>query len=281
VLVVVALLAAGCGDDDPSVTSAQADDFVVVTALWPLAELAQEIGGDDVVVVNLTPVGESPHELDLTARQRDEVAAADLAIVVGGGFQRDVEGAAAAAGEVLSIVDDLALEAGHVWLDPTVMGSIATAIGEALDTEGAAARAEDLVEELVELDARIAEVLATCERDTIVTQHDAFGPFAARYGLTAVGLDAAMPDDDPAPDPALLDEVEGLIDDGAVTTLFTEPLQPPSWVEVLAEERGLDTVVLDPYEGLTIGDDARELHYEEAMLDNLRVLREALECSST
>jgi zinc transport system substrate-binding protein len=289
----VALVAlAACGEDDPSVTAAQAGDPVVVTGLWPLAELIDRVGGGRVVVVNMTPVGESPHDLALTARQRDEVQRADLAVVIGRGFQPELEDAAAGGGgEVLSLLDTLDLPdqpaGGHVWLDPTLMGTIATTIGEALaalDPDAAddhRERAQELVEQLVALDARIGAGLADCERDALVTQHDAFGWFAARYGLRTFALDAAQPDDDPAPEPAMVVAVEPLVRDGSVVTLFTETLLPPSWVEVLAEERGLETDVLNPYEGLTATESARDVDYERVQLSNLQTLREHLDCAAS
>lgn len=272
-------------------TAAQRGKPVVVTGLWPLAELAERIGGDRVVVVNLTPVGESPHELELTDRQRDELLDAELALVIGGGFQEDVERAATArAGDTLVVVDALDLparpEGGHVWLDPTLMGSMATAVGHALaeiDPDGGddhRRRAEDVVEEVVALDARLRSGLASCERDVIVSQHDAFGWFAARYGFSTAAFDDVDPDADPAPDPDLLAEVEPLLADGSVVTLFTETLQPGSWVEVIAEERGLDTAVLNPYEGLTPSEDARGVGYESVMLSDMRVLQDHLDCAA-
>jgi len=281
---------AACGVEDPSVTAEQRGKPVVVTGVWPLAELAERIGGDRIVVINLTPVGESPHELELTGRQREEVLDADLALVVGRGFQEDVERAAAARdGETLVVFDALDLptrpEGGHVWLDPTLMGSIATAVGEALsaiDPEAAsdhARRAEEVVEEVVALDAQLRTGLESCERDLIVSQHDAFGWFAARYGFETAAFDDADPDDDPAPDPELVDEIEPLLEDGSVVTLFTETLQPGSWLEVIAEEQGLDTAVLNPYEGRTTSEDARDVGYESVMLYDLRVLQDHLDCT--
>jgi len=293
-LVVALLLAAlaACGQDDPSVTAAQADDPVVVTGLWPIAELVDRIGDGRIVVINMTPVGESPHELELTPRQRDEVRDADLAVVIGGGFQPAVEDVAGdSGGEVLSIVDELRLPdepgGGHLWLDPTLLGTIATTIGDALaeiepdGADGYRERAQAIVEDVVELDARIRQGLADCERDVLVTQHDAFGWFAARYGLRTYALDAAQPDADPAPDPALLAAVEPLLDDGTVLTLFVETLLPPAWLDVIAEERGLETDVLNPYEGLTAAESARDVDYEGVMLANLRALQEHLDCQTS
>ena len=297
-LVALALLAAGCGTDDPSVTAAQQGRPVVVTALRPLADVIERVGGDDVVVIDLIPVGSSPHELELTARQREEILGADLAVVLGKGFQRDVEATAALReGDTLAVLDAMGLPDRpdgaegpldpHIWLDPTIMGSVVTAVGEAIVAvapEHASAirdRAASIVEQNVRLDAQIRQGLTGCERTVIVSQHESFGWFAARYGFTNVGFDGPVPDDDPAPDPAYQERAEQLLTrDVSITTLFLETLAPTSWIEVIAEERGLDVAVLNPYEGLTLRDAANDISYRSVMLANLRVLQERMECES-
>lgn len=298
-LVTVALVVglASCGSGDPSVRAAQADKPIVVTALRPLAEVVEEIAGDAVVVIDLTPVGESPHELELTPRSRDEVRDADLAIVAGKGFQPDLERVAASRhGATLDVLAELALPdrpggaegpvEPHVWLDPTIMGSVITAIAASVaemspeHAEAVNDRAAEMVEDVVRLDSQLRQGLQDCERTVIASQHEAFTWLAARYGLTNVGFDAGLPDDDPEPDPEHAAAVLELVEDGSVRTLFTETLSPTSWLEVIADERGLEAIVLNPYEGLTPREAEDEATYRTVMLYNLEALQDALECSS-
>lgn len=297
-LVTVALVVglASCGSGDPSVRAAQADKPIVVTALRPLAEVVEEIAGDAVVVIDLTPVGESPHELELTPRSRDEVRDADLAIVAGKGFQPDLERVAASRhGATLDVLAELALPdrpggaegpvEPHVWLDPTIMGSVITAIAASVaemspeHAEAVNDRAAEMVEDVVRLDSQLRQGLQDCERTVIASQHEAFTWLAARYGLTNVGFDAGLPDDDPEPDPEHAAAVLELVEDGSVRTLFTETLSPTSWLEVIADERGLEAIVLNPYEGLTPREAEDEATYRTVMLYNLEALQDALECS--
>ncbi|MEA3020833.1 MAG: zinc transport system substrate-binding protein [Actinomycetota bacterium] len=297
VVVALGLAAAGCGRTDPSVRAEQRGKPVIVTALRPLAEAAERVGGDSVVVVDLTPVGRSPHRLTITPRERKEIIGANLAIVVGKGFQRDVEQAAAQRrGATLDVLASLRLPdrpdhaAGpvdpHVWLDPTIMGSIVTAIGEhvaALVPAQAAAiraRAHRIVEDDVRLDATIEQGLRSCARRGIASQHESFGWFAARYRLTSMGFDAPEPDADPAPDAARLAAITPRLSDGSITTLFTEPLTPTGWLEVLAEKHGLGVAVLDPYEGLTQEEESKRTTYRSVLLDDLRVLQDGLDCQA-
>jgi zinc transport system substrate-binding protein len=256
-----------------------------------------DVAGDAVVVIDLVPVGESPHELELTARQRREIVDADLAVVLGKGFQPDVERAAASReGPTVDVLAALALPdrpggaAGdiepHVWLDPTIMGSIVTTIAGAVadlvpdEASSVNDRAAELVEDVVRLDAQLRAGLRDCNLTVIASQHEAFGWFAARYGLTNVGFDAPVPDDDPEPDPERIAAIEPLLDDGSVRTLFVETLSPTSWLEVIADERGLDVVVLNPYEGLTPREAEDEATYRTVLLYDLEALQDALECDA-
>jgi zinc transport system substrate-binding protein len=291
----IALLAACGGTDDPSVTAEQRGKPVIITGFRLLAEAAERAGGDAVVVIDLTPVGTSPHELELTARQRQEVLDADVAIVMGKGFQPDVEQAAAKRkGPTVDILDALALPdrpdntAGeadpHVWLDPTLMGSIVTTIANAVaavapDDAGAIGRrAQKMVEEDVRLDAQLTQGLESCRSRVIASQHQAWGWFGARYGFTNLGFDGIVPDDDPAPEPAHLQAIEDAVAEGSVTSIFLETLTSTSYLEVVADEQGLDTAMLNPYEGLTLREDSKDVTYRRMMLTNLRTLQEQLDC---
>lgn len=112
VMVVVAIgLGSGCsgesdsGDDDARPT--------VVASFAPLAWAAERIGGDAIDVVDLTPPGVEPHDLELSPSQIAAVGEARLAIVVGGGFQPAVEDAAAGLGDdALVLLDRIDLGDG-------------------------------------------------------------------------------------------------------------------------------------------------------------------------
>ena len=68
----------------------------VVAGFYPLAWAAEQVGGRRVHVVNLTPAGTEPHDLELTTDQRDHIEDADVVLVLGGDFQPAVEDAASA-----------------------------------------------------------------------------------------------------------------------------------------------------------------------------------------
>ncbi|MBE1535001.1 metal ABC transporter substrate-binding protein [Actinomadura algeriensis] len=77
-------LAAGltaCGDAG---TDAPPGTTEVVASFYPMAWLAEQVGGDDVHVRTLTAPGAEPHDLELTAKQVANVQEAELALYVKG-----------------------------------------------------------------------------------------------------------------------------------------------------------------------------------------------------
>ncbi|HEX2192354.1 MAG TPA: zinc ABC transporter substrate-binding protein, partial [Acidimicrobiales bacterium] len=59
-MVLVLVVAVACSSESDGRPSA-------VASFYPLAEAAQQVGGDRVRVENLTPPGAEPHDLELTA----------------------------------------------------------------------------------------------------------------------------------------------------------------------------------------------------------------------
>ncbi|GAB2882768.1 metal ABC transporter substrate-binding protein [Nocardioides pacificus] len=167
----------------------------------------------------------------------------------------------------------------HFWLDPLRMADLADAVAEELsdlDAEHAddyAANAAALRTDLEDLDAAYESGLASCERDLVVVNHDAFG-YLARYGLHLEPIVGLSPDAEPTA--ADLDRLQRLIREEGITTVFSESLVSPKTAETLASDVGVDADVLDPVEGLS--DQTSEEDYVSLMRANLTALQEANGC---
>jgi zinc transport system substrate-binding protein len=267
-LVSLALVAgAGCGGGDGSGHGA------VVAAFYPLAWMAERIAAGDVEVVNLTPPGAEPHDVELSPRDVETLRDAALVVYVGGGFQPAVEDAVEDRdGPSLDALDPDERDP-HVWLDPVRFADVARELGRELGREDAARAVAD---ELATLDEDYSRGLASCDRDVLVTTHAAFGHLADRFGLTQLALAGSSPEAEPGPR-----ELERLVErvrDSGATTVFSEPLVSDRLAETVAREAGATVATLDPLEGLSderlaAGDD-----YLSVMRDNLDLLREALGC---
>ncbi|WP_061294561.1 metal ABC transporter substrate-binding protein [Herbidospora cretacea] len=288
-------LTAACG----GTTAADSGKPVVDAAFFPLQWLAEKVGGPDVTVEGLTKPGVEPHDLELTPQQVAGVAEASLVVYVKG-VQPAVDEAVAQHAadrgfDAATAVPTLeAVHSGeeeeehgheeaelpydpHLWLDPSRMATLATALGgrlaEADPAHGAAykERAKQTAAALTTLDAEFAKGLETCANRTIVTAHTAFGYLANRYKLDQVGIGGIDPDGEPSP--ARLAEAARIAKEKKVTTIFTEELVSPKVAEVLASEVGAKTAVLNPLESPPQGGD-----YISGMTANLTELRTALGC---
>jgi zinc transport system substrate-binding protein len=275
---------AGCGADEAPA------DRTVVAAFYPLAWVAEQVAGDDVEVVNLTPPGAEPHDLELTARDVERVREADLVLYLGRGFMPALEDAVEGNEHAVDLLEGARLRDGmdehghgeeeepradpHVWLDPTRLAAIA---GEIADELGDRETAEGLVARLESLDDELREGLATCERHEIVTSHAAFGYLADAYGLRQIALTGLSPEAEPGPR-ALEALVEEVREEGA-TTVFFESLVSPRLAETVAREAGVRTAALDPLEGIAEDELEAGADYVSVMRENLETLRAALGCA--
>ena len=259
----------------------------VVAAFYPLAEAAARVGGDDVEVVNITPAGTEPHDLEPTTDQADDIEDADLVLYVGGGFQPAVEELAGRRGD--AAIDMLARAGGargddpHFWQDPERFAEAVNAIADALantdpgSAAGYRARAAAYTNELANLDREYADGLEQCERREFVTTHAAFGFLADRYDLVELSISGTAPESEPSPD--RLDKLARDIASSGATTVFTEPLAESDVAETLAREAGVRTAVLNPIEGLTREEATAGDDYASIMGKNLAALRTALGCT--
>lgn len=266
-LLACALVASGCART-PSRTPGRSE---VVAGLYPLAFVAEQVGGSKVHVTTLTPPGAEPHDIELSPAQVGLVEQADLVLLVSG-LQAALD-QAAHGGQVLDVSDVGAEPKGvpandpHLWLDPVRMRDIANAVAERLGTSAA-----DLVARLGALDRETSAALRHCAQRRLVTSHAAFGHFAARYGIENVGIAGLNPEAEPSP--RQIANIVGLVRDQHVTTIFTEPLVSSKVAETVARAAHVRVAVLDPIESVHAGDD-----YFTVMRRNVAAIRTALGCT--
>jgi zinc transport system substrate-binding protein len=307
------LLAAACGgagDGQPG--AAQSGRPQVVVAFYPFQFIAARVAGGHADVSNLTEPGAEPHDVELTPKQVGSIGEAGL-VVYEKSFQPAVDEAVEQSGnanvlDTASVVplqdlgtEEHAHEDGaehdeheaeheegghehaldpHVWLDPTNLATISTAVAEklaALDPAHAAdytRNAETLRSDLSTLDQEFTSGLASCQRREFITQHEAFGYLARRYQLEQIPIGGLSPDAEPSP--ARIAEVQQEARKHGVTTIFYETLVSPAVAEAIAGDLKLKTDVLDPIEGIT--PESKGQDYLQVMRANLSALQAANQC---
>jgi ABC-type Zn uptake system ZnuABC Zn-binding protein ZnuA len=282
---VLGLVACGSGTGDDR---GAADGPLVVATTTQLADFARTIGGDAVEVHGLIRPNVDAHDIDPSPADLDALARADVILANGVGLEPWLDDAVEASGAAASVTDtsegvtllafgedteedDHADEAAtdeedhghegeanpHIWLDPgnarviaaTVTDAIVAALGDdagAVAEVEARARAYD--DDLVALDAEIEALLADLPDRQLVTDHDAFAYFAARYDLEVVGT--IIPSFDSAAEVSAgdLDDLAATIRRTGTRAVFTEQSLPPDAAEALA--RKVDVRVVAGADGL-------------------------------
>ena len=276
---VAACSTSGGGSSGPPVPSPEPDALRVVATTTVLADLIAQVGGTRVSVVSLVPKGGEVHTFDPSPSDVVTIAEADLVVLNGLGLDdwlgRLVTDAGSSApivelGEGLDGVeylesgahDDEGSDSGdghadeavnpHLWLDVAharrYASRIADALADADPADAAAYRAGlgDYDGRLAALDEEIRSAIASIPQANrrIVSFHEAFGYFAAAYGLEIVGVIVDAPGQDPsAGEIAAL--VEAIRSSGA-KAVFTEAQFSPDLAETVAAEARV-TVVRDIY----------------------------------
>jgi zinc transport system substrate-binding protein len=250
----------------------------VVAGFYPLAFAARQVGGSRLEVDDLTPPGVEPHDLEVSPGDVQRIRSARVVLLLGQGFQPQLEAAARGARTVVWLLDTRGLSRlangdPHVWLDPSRYALVVERIGAVLHAPRGARR---LVARLRRLDREYRIGLARCRRREIVTTHRAFVYLARRYGLSQIAISGLSPEAEPAPED--LQRVVALVRATHATTVFLEPLASPRIARTVARETGARTAVLDPVEGLTRSEAERGEDYFSLMRANLATLRRALGC---
>jgi len=268
---VVAL--AGCGG-----SGSHGNGTLIVAAFYPLAYAAQQVAAPGTEVDNLTPPGVEPHDLEVKPSDVEKIRSADLVLLLGHGFQPELEAAAGHGKHVVELLDTPGLARHpdndpHVWLDPVRYALIAKRIAAALHRPHAA---DPMLARLRALDHEYRQGLRGCARHDIVTSHEAFAYLGERYGLHQVAITGLSPEAEPTP--KRMASIVEQVKQTDATTVFTETLVSPRIADTVARETGATTTVLDPIEGLTPAAVKRGANYFTVMRANLARLRQALGC---
>ena len=257
------LVIAGCGssDDDGAATAGGAAIKVVATTTQ-LADFARNVGGDAVAVTQILKPNSDPH--DYEPRPADVQDTAGAAVVLESGDNLDTWMAKVveqAGGD--STVVDLGASAvtrlpgesdgpeasgydPHWWHDPRNAEAAVAVIRDALSKADPARRdvyshnADAYMTKLRALDRGIRRCFAAvpAAQRKLVTDHDAFGYFARRYGIRVIG--AVIPSQSTQAQPSAADvaKLSSLIRRERVRAVFPESSINPRLAQALARQTG-------------------------------------------
>jgi len=292
-----------------SIFGLSGDKVQVTASFFPMAEFAQQIGGDKVTVTNLTPAGVEPHDFEPTPQDIVTIQNSKLFIYNGAGFEAWVERVLPDLENSQTVTVDSSkninlltgseeehahakknheedhahgLYDPHIWLNPLLaqkqVDNILAGLIKA-DPKNKSyyeSRATEYKQKLAELDQEFKTDLASCQNHTIITSHNAFGYLAKEYKLSVLPISGLSPDEEPSP--KKLAEIADFARAHNVKYIFFETLVSPRLSQTIANEVGAQTLVFNPLEGLTDEEIAAGEGYLSVQRENLVNLRIALNC---
>lgn len=235
----------------------------VVTTFSILADMAKVVGGENFTVRSLVPVDADAHVWEPRPADLRAVQAAQVLIENGLGLEGWMVRLPRAAGfkgrlvtASKTVVANKVFEDGHrvvdphAWQDPRngvlYVQVIAAALAEAAPSEAPAIRlrASAYIAEIQAVDRNIAETMAAIPQAKrhILTSHDAFGYYAAHYGIRMRSVQGISTEGEPsARDIAkLIEQVRR----EHVKAVFIENMTSPRLAQTVARETG--AVIGDP-----------------------------------
>ena len=295
-LVAISVVAVACdGDLDPP----PGGEVTVITTTYPLTFLSEKIGGNRITVNQLTKPGVEAHDFEPAPSDIRAISDSELFIYNHPSFESWALNAASASSTdgdnsptvtVQTVIHESVGEDhgedhvdAHVWLNPLKAQKQADRILSALievDPEGAqiyTRNADGLDVELQALDDLINKQISSCELDSVVVSHLAFGHMAERYGFEQIGLAGLSPEFESGP--AQIAGVIKKINELGISHIMQEPIVSNRLAETVAAETGAELLSLHPLEVRTSEQASAELDYLDIMKSNADALQTALRCS--
>jgi ABC-type Zn uptake system ZnuABC Zn-binding protein ZnuA len=247
----------------------------VVATFSVIADLVQNVGGEQVSVMTLVGAGVDTHTFNPTPRDGAALAEAQLIFENGAGFEGWLDDLYAATGSRAArvvVTEGIALHAadehtseaeaageddhGHGEFDPHVWHDVANAmvmvrtIRDALITADPArqseyeANAQAYTMELQVLDAWVVERVDSLppERRKLVTTHDTLAYFAERYGFEVLGTVLPTTTEGASPSAQELAALAGAVRAAGVPAVFGENVSAGSLLSQVAAEAGVPVV---------------------------------------
>ncbi len=247
-------------------TPQASNELQVVATTTIVGDVVAQVGGDQIELTLLLPVGTDPHSFEPSPQDIARVAGAQVVFANGAGLEPFLDNLLDSAGaldRVVYVSEGVAHRASdehadhdhaemdpHTWMDPNNVMIWVQRIEEALSEADPAhaaeyhRNAENYLADLKELDAWIRQQTARVplENRKLVTDHALFGYFADTYGFEQIG--ALVPGFSSIAEPSAQDlaKIEDAIRAYGVEAVFVGNTVNPTLAERVAEDTGVELV---------------------------------------
>ncbi|NCU41631.1 MAG: zinc ABC transporter substrate-binding protein [Candidatus Moranbacteria bacterium] len=286
-------------------SSNEKEKLQIVASFYPLAFIAERIGGEKVSVSNLAGSRDA-HSYQITPSDMKSILEADLFIFHGEGFEPWIENIVPqlenADTPFLSLLDKVSINEEelheedlheeelheeehdhsgrdpHIWVDPLLVKEMTLLVRNAFiqiddqNKEVYEKNTQVLLDQLDKLDDEYRQRLALCDREEVIVSHNAFGYLAKRYDFTTHAIAGISTLDEPSA--KLLAQLKEEASSG-VTHILTEEGSVTRYAETLSLETGLQMLPINPMGRGTL-DSSKD--YFDVSRENLQSFALSLGC---
>jgi ABC-type Zn uptake system ZnuABC Zn-binding protein ZnuA len=273
----------------PPTSRPSAAGFRILTTTTVLADLAQNVAGDLATVESLLPPGADPHTYEASPSDVAKVSDSALLIVNGAEYEHSLQPIidnAEGQRQIITASAGLESEATgetinpHFWVNPRFMITYIENIRDGLIQADPAhadtytANAEAYNTRLNDLDAWAEEQISRLppDRRLLVTNHDALGYFADRYGLQVVGIIIPSISDEAGTAAAQLASVIDTIKSTGAPAIFLDEVESQSLANQVAAETGAEVVDDLYFESLSAANGPAPTYLEMIRHDVTRIV---------
>ena len=259
----------------------------ICVSTFPLYEVARTLAGDTFEVKPIVPLGSDAHAYSPSPADVASISKAALFVYSGAGFEAWAQPLKNTLPTSVKVIDmsqhvELLNNDPHYWLNIDNM----IAMTETMEVEFSKlspknkelyhTNALTYMVELKKLKSEYSAGLAQCKSRTLITNHDAFGYLAHANNLKNISIIGLSSDEQPSA--KTMANIISLVQKEKIGTIFFEELIDDNVAQTIAKESGARAQPLQPLENISEVELKLQSTYLSIMRDNLRKMREAMEC---
>jgi len=290
-------------------------NMTVTTTIYPLYNIAKEIGGDKIKLQNLIPFGVEAHGFDPTPADMAKLSKSDIFITSSDSMEpwKDkIVKSLKIEQKVFDMSEHVKLrtlqedndehhedekdkkghkhehEHEHDGMDPHYWVSLNNYIlmtetitklfieKDSTNKDFYIQNSNNYLTKVKALKEKYDLSMANCTNKKILVNHDAFAYFADDYGVTQHSISGMSPEDKPSA--KQISELIDLVKNEKINTVFFEEFASPKVAQTIAKAANVKIDTLRPAENISKEENKKGYGYLQIMEENLEKLKFAMDC---
>ncbi len=268
---------------------------IITTTIYPLYDVVQDVGGDNVELNNLIPFGTEPHAFEPTPQNIVTLLKSDLFIISSPVMEpwadkiikaNHLEKITTDMSKYVRIKKHKSFKEGkafdpHYWLSFNNYIRMVKEIEallvakDAINSKTYKKNAKNYIEKIKTLQDKY-ETLKSCKNKRVIVNHDAFGYLSDDYGIKQYSISGMSPDEQPSA--KQIAQLIDIVKKENIHTVFFEEFANDKLSKTIAKEAGAKSEELSPAGNISKQAHRKNVKFLDIMRKNLVKLKKAMDC---